>query len=44
MIIAAPSREDLMMTPQEREWFRQLIRWQEDSMRSPIILGVPLSR
>ena len=39
MIISAPSGEDLQPTKEEQEHFERLIRWQEESARSPIRLG-----
>lgn len=39
MIISAPSAEDLKLTKEEQEYFDRLLRWQEESARSPIRLG-----
>lgn len=39
MIVSAPTGEDLMPSPEEQANFERLVRWQEESKRSPIKLG-----
>lgn len=41
-IVSAPTADQLKPTKSERELLRQLREWQEQSARSPIILGVPM--
>ena len=40
--LAVPTSEELMPTEYELEMFSRLSDWQEQSARSPIILGVPM--
>lgn len=42
--ISAPSGDALKLTPKEQAYFEGLLKWQEDSAKSTLILGIPYSQ